>query len=643
MKKLLSLKIIIPTLLLISIGTYLVSRSSKSAEIGGANVLGANSDEKKSAAIVVSSEVASTGSLGKLESTNVSWPGEIVSYGDADIVPSREGQIAELYVNIGDYVSVGQAIGRLNPPTSSLELVSLLADRKQGLVSARAQKKATKILVDESKKRLKEIESAINRSRETSVDVAEKEAVQNSNGTIGASKELEALKISREASINSAKAELDQAEALLPNKFNAARSAVKALSQRFSGAISQYGAAPDTPEKALTFQIDSQYGGGNSMSRGEYFNALSNLLRASNNEKTIPETEASEYVKASIKLIANTSSYNLVTTDMVTTSRNIIFEDEQILNEALNEYKTAQNDVKVKKAQLEKMTAEFDRDIIGAESNVKVSDAVLNTTESTKANIIAEADERFSKEKTALDAKVSELNRQLALADAEVAGAEAAYNTIATGVGGTMLATQSGIISAIYKKVGDYVTTDSKVATTSSKNIHDRFVRFRIPVDMQLPKKNDIVTIERPGFLLQPNKAKIIGVGLALDDNGSYQADAEFIESVDWPVNSSVRVIFSAVSNFVLAPLTAIWWDDEGTSKVWLIDDEGGIKSRTAELGRAIGDRIEIKKGLNEGDKFISTALPNLTDGLIVSESTLGGATDGAAKQPSEGHGHGDM
>jgi len=641
MKKLLSLKIIIPMLLLISIGAYVTNRSSNNAEIGGANVLGANNDEKKSTAIVVSSEIAATGGLGKLESTNISWPGEIVSYGDADIVPSREGQIAELYVNIGDYVSVGQAIGHLNPPASSLELTSLLADRKQALVSARAQKKATKILVDESKKRLKEIEVAISRSRETSVDVAEKEAVQNSNGTIGASKELEALKISREASINSAKAELDQAEALLPNKFNAARSAAKALSQRLSGSLSQNGTAPDTPERALSFQIDLQYGALSSMSRGEYLNALSALLRALNNVTAVPETEASEYVKASIKLIANTVSLDLVNTEKINDLRDIIFEDEQILNEALNDYKTAQNDVKVKKAQLEKITVEFDRDIIGAESNVKVSDAVLKTTESVKANIIAEADERFSKEKTALDAKVSELNRQLALADAEVEGAEAAYSTIETGVGGTMSATQQGIISAIYKKVGDYVTTDTKVATTSSKNIRDRFVRFRIPVDMQLPKKNDVVTIERPGFPLQPNKAKIIGVGLALDDNGSYQADAEFIESVDWPVNSSVRVIFSAVSNYVLAPLTAIWWDDDGTAKVWLVDDEGGIKSRTVEIGRAIGDRIEVKKGLNEGDKFISTALPNLTDGSIVSESTLGASTDGAAKQPSEGHSEG--
>ncbi len=639
----LSLKIIIPVLLVISIGAYIISRSSNGAEIGSANILGANSKEKKDTAIVVSAEIASTGDLGNLGSTNISWPGDIVSYGDADVVPSREGQIAELYVKIGDYVSVGQAIGRLNPPSSSLELTALLAEKKQALVNAKAQKKATQKLVAESIKRLKEIETAISRSRETSVDVAEKEALQNSNSSIGASRELEALKISRDANINSAQAELSQAEALFPIKFNAARSAARALSQRFSGALSINGIAPDTPERINSFQFDWPYGSLDPTSRTEYLKALSALLTALTNETAIPEAEASKYIKTSIKLISNTTSYYQITIEIINNLRDIIFEDEQILNEALNDYRTAQNDVKVKKAQLERMIVEFDRDIISAESNVKVSDAVLQTTESTKANIIAGADEKFAREKTTLDAKVSELNRQLTLAEAEVEASEAAYNMVETGVGGNMLATQPGIISAIYRRVGEYVTTDTKVATTSSQKISDRFVRFRIPVDMQLPKKNDIVTIEKPGFQLQPKKAKIIGVGLALDENGSYQSDAEFVESVDWPVNSSVRVIFSAVSNCVLAPLTAIWWDDEGTPKVWLIDDEGGIKSRTAELGRTIGDRIEIKKGLNEGDKFISVALPNLTDGSIVSESTLGGSQEGVPKQPSEGHGHGDM
>lgn len=640
------MKIIIPLLLIAFVSTGGLLYSSYHNEVKEADAVNITDDRNNT--ILVSIEAASNGDIGSLGATSISWPGEIMSYGDAKITPSREGQIAELYVKIGDYVSAGESVGRLSPPPSSLELTALLSEKKQALVLAAAQEKATKQLVAESKKRLKKIESAIYRSRDTALVVAEKEAVQNSNSTTGASGELEALKSNRTATINAAKAELTQAEVALPTKLIAARAAIRALSQRFAGSLSSNGTAPDTADKVNTFQFDVTYGALSPASKAQYIEALRNLVAALSNYTDIPENESNVYVRASLSLLSNSTTSETVTAATISNLRNIILEDEQIFIEAINEFKDAQNTIIVKRALVEKMTVELDRDIIGAESTVKVNDAFLQTNQSMKENQIAQADEEFTKETVALGAKISELNRQLVLAGAEVKAATAAYELIERGTGEQMRAPKSGIISALYKNVGDFVGIDTPIAATSSTNENEKFVRFRIPLDMRLPELKEELEIEKPGYPLAPKRARVTGVGFSLDENGAYQADAEFLDPINWPANSSVRVISKGVSNFILVPFTAVWWDDNEVAKIWLADPEGSIKSRKVTLGRAFGDRIEIEEGLTVGDRFVSVALTDLVDGMIVSEIGSGQRSQpesGGGQSPTEnkeGHGHGE-
>lgn len=642
MKKVLQIKFIIPALIfLILIGGIVVITSLRAKEPIPPTIL---ADQNTSGAPIVSTEVASSGDISSLSSTSISWPGEIISYGDAKITPSRDGQIAELYIKIGEYVSAGQEIGRLNAPSSTLELTSLLADKKQSLVTAKAQAKATKKLVVQSKKRLAEIEKAIYRSRDTSLDVAEKEAAQNSNTTTGASKELEALKSNRSANINASQAELAQSEAMLPIKFKAARASVKALSQRFAGSLSSNGVAPDRPDNVYGLQFNQGYGVISVTARSEYLAALSTLILALTNSDTyLPDIEATTYIQASLKLLTNTATSEQITAATMNNLRNIIFEDEQIVIEALDSYKEAQNEVSVQRAKLSKITIETDRDIIGAESNIQINDAFLATTESMKANQIAVANEEFVKEKAALDVKMAELNSQLDIANAEVKAVEQAYKLVKKGIGEEIRATQPGIISAIYVKIGDYVSIDTVVASTSSRNTSERFVRFRIPGDMQLPEVNEQILIERPGYPLQPKRARVVGVGLALDEGGSYQADAGFIDEIDWPVNSSVRVVYSNVSNFILVPFTAVWWDEKEAAHIWIVDTEGSISARSITLGRALGDRLEVEDGLTDGEKFISVTSPDLEEGMIVIETSSATSTEEGQKQSESMGGHAGM
>ena len=57
----------------------------------------------------------------------LSWPGEVVSLGEIEIQPQREGTIVEWLVHIGERVSAGQAVARLSAPPAMPELTAMLA------------------------------------------------------------------------------------------------------------------------------------------------------------------------------------------------------------------------------------------------------------------------------------------------------------------------------------------------------------------------------------------------------------------------------------------------------------------------------------------------------------------------------------
>lgn len=565
-------------------------------------------------------ETASDGDLRSLGSSTISWPGEIISYSDVQITPSREGKISSILVKIGDIVKKGQVIARLSPPQASMELTALLAEKKAALVNAQAQATSTQKLVAEAKKRLQEREKALIRTRDASLDVVEKEALQSVSSVGGASKELDALKAGREAKINTSNSELEQVQAILPVRMSSARGALKTLIQRFSSALSYNGFSPETPEQMTQFSIYESFGTQNT--RTEYTKKLLQILTSLKNPDLLPEKEVNEYLTAASQLISNTGSSLQVPVTDLKNIRNSFFEDQQTYFDAVKEYQEAKIDVDVKKNKLQKIISESDREIVIAETNLSLSETSLDTIESVKKRQIAETDQEYTREKTDLEVKIAELNRQQELAEAEVKASVAAYSMVQSGLGGDIRAPENGIVSGIFKKVGDYVTVETAIASTSSNKNQDRFIRFRIPSDMRLPEKGEELTVERPGFPMTPEKATVIGIGLSLDENGSYQADAKFSRMISWPVNASVRVIPSIQKKSILIPLSAVWWSEEEKSYLWAVDENNMIYPKAITLGKAFGDRIEVEEGFEAGERFIPSPTMDIEESQMVLEGS---------------------
>lgn len=235
--------------------------------------------------------------------------------------------------------------------------------------------------------------------------------------------------------------------------------------------------------------------------------------------------------------------------------------------------------------------------------------------------------------------KISELDRDYTATTIELQAVEASYRVVTNAItGGTVIvAPKSGYVSALTKQVGEFASLGEPVASISSGVQTDKIVRFRIPSNVELPKRNEMIRVVRPGFAKDVQSAVVIGVGTALDGNGSFMADARFEKAIAWPAHLSVRVIPERRSTQTIAvPFDAVFWNEENRPHIWLVNKEGVTASRAVRTGRTFGDAVEILEGLTLGDTYVSIVSDNIKEGMRIEETVT-------AAEPTtpEGDGHG--
>ncbi len=622
-------------------GTYVTSFVLASAGHDGDEPEPANTPIEQSVSVGV--ETVADTSVSGLNASSYSWPGEVLSATDVQVHPSREGQISEWRVKLGQRVKKGQVIGRLTPPPATLELSSVLAERSQAIIRARAQAEATERLAQDARGQLERLKLVLDRNRDASLQVAEREAEQALRSREGASAELVASESNKEASLEAAQAELDQAKTTVPLKRQALRVAIERLTQRTAGRLSYSGTSPSTSAGASNMSFKWGVGVTNSAAQDQYRRTLGQLLDAMKDPSALPDDIALAYVKATQDLLASTigGTQDLPQSEL-NTIRTELANDQADMIDALNEYKESQSDITLKQAELTKIRSEREKELATAKTASLNTDLAAQGSTALKNKLIAEADTEYAKEKTELDSKVNELNREIAMAQAEVRGTEAAYGIIASGVAGqNIVATQTGVVSAVFKNIGDHVSPETPLIGLSSEKATERFARFRIPSDVRTPLVNEEVKIELPGFPFGGKRAKVVGIGLALDEKGFYAADAEFTEAVDWPVHASVRVTPTVqLAAPILIPFTALWFDDKGTSSVWLVMENGKIRPQLVKVGKAIGDRVEVVEGLEVGSRFVMRTHDGLKTGQSISEISQTIKQEAGAEPASDGHDH---
>ncbi len=243
--------------------------------------------------------------------------------------------------------------------------------------------------------------------------------------------------------------------------------------------------------------------------------------------------------------------------------------------------------------------------------------------------------------KSMISEKTAMLDRERSMADIEAAAAEAAYKTISGEITGSsyMYAPRSGFVSAIYKKVGDLVDPTMPVAVIAGHGGGDLIVRMHIPSNVRKPKVGDMVSVVRPGFPKDAHAAKIVGVGISLDEVGSYMADAALIDHVDWPVEASVRVIAAEASSAPVIKMSSVWWNPTGIPHIWGVSDVGRLYAKKVVLGRTFGPSVEVYEGLQKGDRYVLSPTAEMQEDMLLGDDQPGASVENdPTKSKSGGH-----
>lgn len=548
---------------------------------------------KTSPAIPLAIETVGANTAANGASLGTSWPGEITSLGDLEIQPVREGTIVEWFVGMGQHVRRGQAVARLSAPPASPEITQMLAEQARMVSEAKSEAVAMAHYAEKNKAQLLMLRVSLDKNRADVGTILNNDATSNRSKVVGLAANVVDLQ----------KGVLDQARTVVAIKQKNIRTSIEqALTSEFPEIVS----SPKDPVAAFRARgyfattFDSTMGVLDSAARQDFASAALKLLSELKDPEAVPEVAASAYFQAANRVVLASVSSGDISASTLSGLRKMISDDKSAFLTAVADAREAKTELAMK------------------ETDVKMKETDANMKETEYAMNRTETDKDFAMQKKEIDEKISMLERDVELANGKVRAAEVSYGTVLHGLteGLNIVAPRDGVVSVIMKKNGDFVGPGMAVASLNSGNISERFVRFRIPSNLRAPALGDILLINRPGFPTEVKKVKLAGIGTALDQNGSYIADADFVDRMDWPVGASVRVMppsSDAGTSFI--PLSALWWGEDGTAHVWVVEKDI-LHARTITTGRALNDSIEVMEGLRQGEAYVSKPLPSLKEGM---------------------------
>lgn len=591
--------------------------------------------------------------LNQASDSTGSWAGEIVSPSILEVHPQSEGSIVQLSVRVGQRVGAGDVIATLSPPPASIERANMAAEKKEALVRARANAEATKRVVEKTRAELHVARESLVPARDAAIEVAHKDIERNLYMNKSSEIELENMKKEKNARIELAAQELKKAEVDVGQMERELKTLVEQIVEKDLLALTTW-TGSNIRSLATNWNLRLRIGVGaiDPGSKTAYESALSRIIRDIYSSASIDES-AIAYVESTKRAVyASREISDEIMESMIATMKGEARENQMKVVASVKKKKESVSMLAVKKAELEKMIAERDREVGSSSIAVRQSQIDSESNEISKRKATVDNELEYQNRKREIDVRLIELDRELELANKEVEAAEASYATFLGMVSSQAVRAQrSGIVSGIYKKAGDYVMPDAVIAAVSQENADDVFVRFRIPSDTPRPEVGSEVTIIRPGFPFDRKAAVISGVGGTLGSQGVFIAEAEFTDMVSWPINALVRVLPSSGSDAALfVPFTALSWNEDGQAEVVVLHGTDPAEKRIVLTGKAVGDAVEIVEGLERGEKYLERPLSTEVMKALVTDGTDGikgmivdtPAPTSGEKEEGHGGGHGE-
>lgn len=210
----------------------------------------------------------------------------------------------------------------------------------------------------------------------------------------------------------------------------------------------------------------------------------------------------------------------------------------------------------------------------------------------------------------------------IAQAEAQLAQAKGQVQLITAQLNDTrVVAPASGKIAKREASVGDL--------TSSSKKLFEIIQNGRIELQAKVPETQ--LPQIRPGQSVEiasdaDSKLRLTGTVREIDpivDAESRQATVK----VDLPAGANLKpgmflraAIVTSAATGLTAPTEAILPQADGSSLAYIVQPDNTVKAQTLEIGKILpGGQVEIKSGLNSGDRIVLKGAAYLKDGDRIS------------------------
>jgi HlyD family secretion protein len=198
----------------------------------------------------------------------------------------------------------------------------------------------------------------------------------------------------------------------------------------------------------------------------------------------------------------------------------------------------------------------------------------------------------------------------------------------------------SEIRSPIAGVVTDRPIYEGEIATPSSPlitvmDLSQVIAKAHIPEEeAALLKKGNPASLTLPGKD-DPVQGKVTLVSPALDPNSTtvevWIQAPNSDQNLRPGISAKVSIISETVPNALVVPAAAILTAADGSSSVMVIGSDGRANKRDVQTGIRQGDQIQIKSGLNAGERVVTTGAYGLPDKTKVRVESAASAPPPAA------------
>ena len=515
-----------------------------------------------------------------------SFYGEITSKDISSVHASREGVISSWNVSIGDTVSIGDVLGYVIVTGISPEQQAMLATQEANAYKAKLDADTAQNVVNES-------ESIFAKVIDNFKNISNKQkSLYDGNSSTSSFAYLTELKT------------LEARQVSLQNK------------------LQDFGNTAITKIFPLVSKLETS-----PFNQNYYETNLKNEVAVKNSSQRYAYAE---YLKS---YAVKTSARTLTDNDV----REFLNKTNQIIEPSLQ----------------------------GGELDIKNLSTTVGELQTTLREITTALDEttllkvgkqrEYSQLDIDLSKNIGQLDNDLALkkldqytlklkAENEVKSATLLSQKLAQSASGIIpiLASRDGIIATIEKNVGDYITLSQRIGYIS-KNNPVKMVRFTIPPTWRDIKKGDSLSlIWKADF--NSGSAVIIGISPTINENGGHQAEALISKETVFPIGSSVRLVPENSKKGVFVNSKAIVFDNLNPF-VWIIMENQKIRKQEIQVGRQLGEYVEVLSGLERGFGYLVILDPivSLESGQSITSLTsakVGTSTRANVSDESQPHEH---